>query len=327
MIVSKYFIWFILFSFMGWIYETIYCTVTKHKWQNRGFLFGPICPIYGVGAVAVSIICSGSTLPKMPNWKIFVICFFGSIVLEYVTSYVLEKLFHAIWWDYSGVFGNIHGRVCFPASIGFGVAGLIVVHFILPFTQNMTSFLSPLAMEVIALLLMGVVAADTALTVSALTCLTQNLQSIEQQVNKQMEQVYANLEDNLNEKKLVAMERKDELTASAAEKKEELTNRAMETMTRLMNLGQRHALHSVKEFHYDEHTSKLSSSLLKMEKELKQKAAAVKNAATEKAVAVKNVATEKATVVKNAATEKAVVVKEKLTEAKTENSGDKNEEV
>lgn len=142
-----------------------------------------------------------------------------------------------------------------------------------------------------------------------------------------MEQVYANLEDNLNEKKLVAMERKDELTASAAEKKEELTNRAMETMTRLMNLGQRHALHSVKEFHYDEHTSKLSSSLLKMEKELKQKAAAVKNAATEKAVAVKNVATEKATVVKNAATEKAVVVKEKLTEAKTENSGDKNEEV
>lgn len=327
MIVSKYFIWFILFSFMGWIYETIYCTITKHKWQNRGFLFGPICPIYGVGAVAVSIICSGQALPEMSNWKIFVICFFGSIVLEYVTSYVLEKLFHAIWWDYSNVFCNIHGRVCLPASIGFGVAGLIVVHLILPFTQNMTGFLSPLAMEVAALLLMALLAADTALTVSALTSLTQNLQSIEKQVNKQMEQVYANLEENVNEKKLVAIERKDELAASAAEKKEEFTNRAVETMTRLMNLGQKHALHSVKEFHYDERTSKLSNSLLKMEKELKQKAAAVKNAAAEKATEVKNVATEKAGAVKNVAAEKATAVKEKLTEGKTENSGDKNEEV
>ena len=67
MVVSKYFVWFILFSFMGWLYETIYCTVSKHKWQNRGFLFGPVCPIYGVGAVAASIICSGSALPAMSD--------------------------------------------------------------------------------------------------------------------------------------------------------------------------------------------------------------------------------------------------------------------
>ncbi len=348
MVVSKYFVWFILFSFMGWLYETIYCTVSKHKWQNRGFLFGPVCPIYGVGAVAASIICSGSALPAMSDVQIFFVCFFGSIVLEYVTSWVLEKLFHAIWWDYSKVKFNIHGRVCLPASIGFGLAGLLVVHVILPFARHVTGGLSPLTLEVLSLLFMAVFAADFALTVSALTSLMQNLQAVEEQVNKQMEELYASLEDNLNEKKLLAIERKDEwvsqvaerkqgftaaaaerkqgftaavaerkqgftaaaaerkqgftaaaaekkqeFTAAAAEKKEELTNTAVETMTRLLNLGQRHALHSVKEFHYDEHTSRFSSRLIQMEQEIREKAKQAKNAATAKAGAVKEKMTEK----------------------------------
>lgn len=304
MVVSKYFVWFILFSFMGWLYETIYCTVSKHKWQNRGFLFGPVCPIYGVGAVAASIICSGSALPAMSDVQIFFVCFFGSIVLEYVTSWVLEKLFHAIWWDYSNVKFNIHGRVCLPASIGFGLAGLLVVHVILPFAGHVTGGLSPLTLEVLSLLFMAVFAADFALTVSALTSLMQNLQAVEEQVNKQMEELYASLEDNLNEKKLLAIERKDEwvsqaaerkqgFTAAAAEKKEELTNTAVETMTRLLNLGQRHALHSVKEFHYEEHTSRFSSRLIRMEQEIRGKAKQAKNAATAKAGAVKEKMIEK----------------------------------
>lgn len=326
MVVSKYFVWFILFSFMGWLYETIYCTISKHKWQNRGFLFGPVCPIYGVGAVAASIICSGSALPAMSDVQIFFVCFFGSIVLEYVTSWVLEKLFHAIWWDYSKVKFNIHGRVCLPASIGFGLAGLLVVHVILPFARHVTGGFSPLTLEVLSLLFMAVFAADFALTVSALTSLMQNLQAVEEQVNKQMEELYASLEDNLNEKKLLAIERKDEwvsqaaerkqgftaaaaerkqgftaaaaekkqeFTAAAAEKKEELTNTAVETMTRLLNLGQRHALHSVKEFHYEEHTSRFSSRLIRMEQEIREKAKQAKNAATAKAGAVKEKMTEK----------------------------------
>lgn len=315
MVVSKYFVWFILFSFMGWLYETIYCTVSKHKWQNRGFLFGPVCPIYGVGAVAASILCSGAALPAMSNVQIFLVCFFGSIVLEYVTSWVLEKLFHAIWWDYSKVKFNINGRVCLPASIGFGLAGLLVVHVILPFARHATGGLSPLTLEVLSLLFMAVFAADFALTVSALTSLMQNLQAVEAQVNKQMEELYANLEDNLNEKKLLAIERKDEwasqaaekkqeftaaasekkqeFTAAAAEKKEEFTNTAVETMTRLLNLGQRHALHSVKEFRYEEHTSRFSSRLIRMEQEIRGKAKQAKNAATAKADAVKEKLTEK----------------------------------
>lgn len=264
MVVSRYFVWFVLFSFMGWIYETIYCTLKKHHWENRGFLFGPICPIYGVGAVAATLVCSGAALPKMSNAQIFFVCFFGSIVLEYVTSWVLEKLFHAVWWDYSEVKFNINGRVCLPASIGFGCAGLLVVHLILPFTQKATSFLSPLATEVVALVFMALLAADTALTVSALTCLMQNLQTVEAQVNRQMQELYSNLEENF------------------AEKKEELTNASIRSMSRLLNIGQRHALHSVKEFHYEEHTMKFSKRLQSMEAEIRQKAAEAKHAAKKK---------------------------------------------
>ena len=275
MIVSKYFVWFVLFSFMGWIYESIYCTIKKHHWENRGFLFGPICPIYGFGAVAASIICSGAALPEMSDVKIFIVCFFGSIVLEYTTSWVLEKLFHAVWWDYSQVKFNIHGRVCLPASIGFGAAGLLVVHIILPFTEKTTSFLSPLATEIVALLFMAVLAADTALTVSALTCLTQNLQTIEAQVNRQMQELYSNLEENFNEKK------------------EELTNASVRSMTRLLNVGQRHALHSVKEFHYKGQTMHLSNRLTAMEAEFRKKASEAKAAAKKKQQEVKEHMDEK----------------------------------
>lgn len=93
MLVSKYFVWFIIYSFMGWIYESTYCTIRKHHWENRGFLHGPIVPIYGVGALLASILFSEfpiSGMQEASNLKIFLICFFGSIVLEYTTSWALE---------------------------------------------------------------------------------------------------------------------------------------------------------------------------------------------------------------------------------------------
>ena len=188
--ISKYFVYFVLFSCMGWIYESTFCTIKTGKWQNRGFLYGPMCPIYGVGAASITFIVDqveAHGVPALVWWQIFLIAFFGSIVLEYVTSYVLEKLFHAYWWDYSDVPLNIHGRVCFPASCGFGVAGLIVVYGIAPMTKNMTSWISPLWMEFLSLLFMAVVAADATLTVSALTHFEHNVVALETALNQHMD--------------------------------------------------------------------------------------------------------------------------------------------
>lgn len=135
---------------MGWIYESIYCTIRAKKWENRGFLYGPLCPIYGAGGVAITAIAdfiSVHTDATFTWWQIFLVAFFGSIVLEYGTSWALEKLFHAYWWDYSSMPLNINGRVCFPYSVGFGVAGLIVVYFIAPFTKLITGWMSPIWYE------------------------------------------------------------------------------------------------------------------------------------------------------------------------------------
>ena len=99
--ISKYFVYFVIYSCMGWIYESIFCTIKNGYWENRGFLYGPVCPIYGVGAALMTFIDDVNRVgggQEFLWWQIFFVAFFGSIVLEYVTSYVLEKLFHAYWW-------------------------------------------------------------------------------------------------------------------------------------------------------------------------------------------------------------------------------------
>ena len=102
-----------MFSILGWVYECIYCSVRAGCWQNMGFLFGPVCPIYGTGAVTVILmgmyitpIASG----KIPFWQLFLFFAIGSAVLEYVTSWAMEKRFHARWWDYSDMPTNRWAR-------------------------------------------------------------------------------------------------------------------------------------------------------------------------------------------------------------------------
>ncbi len=174
MLVCKFFIEFMFYSFVGWMYECTYCTVKEGHWSNRGFLFGPICPIYGTGTILTIWIFEylpifrGIPYDQIPLWKIFLICAVGSIFLEYGTSYILEKRFHAVWWDYNDMPLNINGRVCVPATLGFGVAGIFVTRFVLPLSMKFRNALNPYAAEVIALILMAYLAADLVLTVSSL---------------------------------------------------------------------------------------------------------------------------------------------------------------
>ena len=191
--IAKYFVDFIIFSFLGWIYECIYCSCRTKHWQNRGFLFGPICPIYGSGAVAGMIIFGALPVFRdtpVPIWKIFLISAAASAILEYATSYVLEKLFHAVWWDYSKVPFNLHGRISLPTTTGFGLAGILIVKFLLPFVENLQAGISVMTSEILSLLLMAMLAADLALTVSSLTQLLQRIEAAQQEFNEKMENSY-----------------------------------------------------------------------------------------------------------------------------------------
>lgn len=282
MMICKYFVWFIIYSFLGWIYESAFCTIKAHKWQNRGFLHGPVVPIYGVGALAASVVFSQlpvEALRDAGNLQIFLICFFGSILLEYVTSWGLEKLFHAYWWDYSGVFCNIHGRVCLPASIGFGLAGILVVRVILPFIDSMTAGIHPLLIEALALLFMLLFAMDLALTVSALTNFSKNLERIEKEINSQISCAYDNLENNLTEKKLQLREKSQQLQEGAfvrrelrEERREEritalrerLTKERLENLLSSSSFSQKHTLLQIKGFRRSTETKNLRELLQKI---------------------------------------------------------------
>ncbi len=184
------------YSFIGWIYECIYCTVKEGHWRNRGFLFGPICPIYGTGSVACELVFGylpvfrGIPYNEIPIWKIFVICALGSMVLEYSTSYFLEKRFHAVWWEYYDMPLNINGRVCVPATLGFGVAGILVTRFVMPFSEKVLGMIHPLAAEIIALVLMAYLAADLVLTVSSLVHLLDMVEGAMAEFDGRMEDVY-----------------------------------------------------------------------------------------------------------------------------------------
>lgn len=199
--ISRYFVYFIIYSFFGWVYESIFCTIKSAKWTNRGFLYSPVCPIYGVGGVAITIIadiCYGELIPNVRYgfswWQVFLVAFFGSIVLEYTTSWGLEKLFHAYWWDYSNMPFNIKGRVCLPYSFCFGFAGLLTVYCIAPFTKYITHWISPLGFEAAGLFFMCLISIDTTLTVSALTSFEHTVSSFEENLNAHLEQLVESTE-------------------------------------------------------------------------------------------------------------------------------------
>ena len=189
--ISRYVCLFVLYCVAGWIYESFYCTVKDGKWENRGFLYGPACPIYGTGAVAISLLTRFASEHQIAVevWKVFLVSMIGSAVLEYVTSVVLEKLFHAVWWDYSNLPLNIHGRISLFSSIGFGLAGILVVYGIAPYTERMIRAIPPVAAEVLALLLVFVIAVDLTLTVTALLHFDRVVRRASDSFNQNMDQL------------------------------------------------------------------------------------------------------------------------------------------
>ena len=132
-IIIEYIIYFFIYAFLGWIMEVIYALFIHGHFVNRGFLFGPICPIYGFGAII--LIMTTKKLYKRPVLK-FIIATVSFTVFEYLVSLILEMLFGLRWWDYTNDFLNIQGRVSLLYSIFWGVIGVIVLEKIHPFIQN-----------------------------------------------------------------------------------------------------------------------------------------------------------------------------------------------
>lgn len=153
-----------IFSILGWIMEVTLKYIQYHRFIDRGFLIGPYCPIYGFGVVGVTILVGG-----LIGWKGtiletfmagFVICGF----LEYMTSYYMEKMFHARWWDYSTKPMNLNGRIWIGNLILFGIASVVIVRFIAPHYFEFIDRIDPVILSVLAWIILIFMSADYVLS-------------------------------------------------------------------------------------------------------------------------------------------------------------------
>ncbi len=147
-------LYFFIYSIIGYIVEVTVCSIGQKKLVNRGFLFGPLLPIYGFGMVAV-ILATESV--KDNTWLTFLIAMLTCSILEYFTSWLLEKLFHIKWWDYSKSDRlNLNGRICLRNCLAFGIGGCFVVEALHPhiasFVDSLKSLQPALSIILLALL-------------------------------------------------------------------------------------------------------------------------------------------------------------------------------
>ncbi len=188
--------YFIIYSFLGWGTEIVYCSVLNRRVVNRGFLNGPVCPIYGCGALLVIIVLK-------PFAESIMLVFVGGLILasilEYITSFIMEQLFHTRWWDYSKKKLNINGRVCLLNSVLFGMLSMITIFFIQPRIEILVGKTPYVAIQAGAITLMLVMTIDLTITVETVYNLNEKMQ--------RLKDLSAELKEWLDEKELYIEEK------------------------------------------------------------------------------------------------------------------------
>lgn len=228
-VIEKYFLWIMIYSIIGWIYESILCSADQKKFINRGFLNGPYCPVYGFGAV-VDIIVMG----RIDNP--FLLFLFGALltcILEYLTSFAMEAIFHARWWDYSDRKFNINGRVCLLGAVVFGLFSMVLIKFIHPLVSELTGRISALAMHISVSVLAVAFISDIIVTVTGFTGFNEKLREIALM---------------LEQKKTEVIKNADSYKSTAAEKLHEIASKRPhpfnEIFTGKLNAQQRRMIKS-----------------------------------------------------------------------------------
>ncbi|MBQ9690568.1 MAG: putative ABC transporter permease [Eggerthellaceae bacterium] len=187
---------FLIFSFIGWIWETIYRSIMEKKWQKSGFLYGPLCPIYGFSGVAVFVIAKifEFATQSLASWyEIFLLTAFSSALIEYTTSWFLEKKFHALWWDYSHMPFNIHGRISLFSTLFFGLAGVLAYNIITPIVLKALSTYAEFGaftagiIDAGAFLCIALISFDAGITISSLTDFSKRAQLAYEKIEAYMQ--------------------------------------------------------------------------------------------------------------------------------------------
>lgn len=227
---SVWFLYFIIYAILGWIAETIYCSVLERHFVERGFLRGPLCPIYGCGALLIL----WALLPYVKHWLLlFAIGFLLTSVLEYITSFVMEKIFRMRWWDYSDHFLNINGRVCLLNSTLFGLLTLILAKVLHPLVEKLVGALPEHLLYALTVVVGIAFLADLITSVKAtlrLKATLEKFREVQERFKEDFDQYQQGLQERLAEKKDDLLEQLNEGKENIKETLESLDTKREELL-------------------------------------------------------------------------------------------------
>lgn len=155
--IFTYILYFFFYSAVGWLMESLACSSAQKRWINRGFLTGPMCPIYGTGAVALAVLLT--PLRAHP----LLVCILGMVItdiVELITGILMEKLFHTRWWDYSNRKYNIMSHICLRNTFYWGIATLGFLYLVHPFFALILGKIPPLAIKIIVAIILVIFVID-----------------------------------------------------------------------------------------------------------------------------------------------------------------------
>lgn len=219
-------LYFFVYGFLGWCTEVGFAAFKTHHFVNRGFLNGPICPIYGVGVTAVITVL---TPYKSDIIVLYILSVVLVTVLEGVTGWAMDKIFHNKWWDYSDMPLNIGGYVCLLFSIVWGFACLFIIYFIQPLVHDLLAFI-PTIVGIILIIILGItLIADLYVTASTIFKFNRRLAAMEK-IAAEMHEISEQIGQEIFEKTIRAMDRqeasKEKLATATDEFKEKMQDTA-----------------------------------------------------------------------------------------------------
>lgn len=232
-------LYFFVYGFLGWCTEVIFAAFKQHRFVNRGFLNGPICPIYGVGVTLV-IACLEAFQSNL------LLLYISSVilvtVLEGVTGWAMDKLFHNKWWDYSKLPFNIGGYVCLLFSLIWGVACIFIVYFVHPLIHQVLSLIPHTAGIALIAILGIALLSDMIVTTSAIVKFNQYLEllkHITDELHAISNQIGAELYQNVMHVLDMQESSRQKLDDVKLEVSEEIRMHIVELKTRAQNLGEK----------------------------------------------------------------------------------------
>lgn len=209
---------FLIYAFLGWCAEVAFAAVHNGKFINRGFLNGPVCPIYGVGMLVVVTLLWGLR-------SNLILLFLGSAglttALEYATGWILEKFFHDKWWDYSDKPFNVKGYICLEFTILWGLAAAFIVGAVHPFVFMLIEKTPMMPGGILMAVFLALFAADLVITVTELAKLPKKMSAM-LEAEKALKAISDKIGENISETAIAAKEKGDELVEESKPRIEEL---------------------------------------------------------------------------------------------------------